>query len=64
MKLPAHPVKMGQARRGFPERKFLSDGAPSCLPVGRDPAYKAALSGHLPANPTTYAPWCQCISDE
>jgi hypothetical protein len=50
LKLPAHPVRTGQARRGFPgtqwrtecePMKFHSDCAPSCLPVGRDPAYPA-----------------------
>jgi hypothetical protein len=50
MKLPAHPVRTGQARRGFPEMKYHPYCAPSCLPVGRNPAYKAGLSGHLPAN--------------
>ena len=28
-------------RAGREQRKFYSDCAPSCLPVGRDPAYKA-----------------------
>jgi hypothetical protein len=28
VKLPAHPVKTGQARRGFPERKLHFDCAP------------------------------------
>ena len=41
VKLPSHPVRTGQARRGFPERKYRFNCAPSCLPVGRDPAYPA-----------------------
>src|SRR5512139_2709916 len=41
VKLSAHPVRTGQGRQGFPGRKFLSYCAPSCLPVGRDPAYPA-----------------------
>jgi TRAP-type transport system small permease protein len=45
VKLPAHPVKTGQAGRGLPERKFPSSCAPSCLPVGRDPACKAGSKG-------------------
>jgi hypothetical protein len=57
MKLPAHAVRTEQARRGFPgtqwrteyeRRKFRLCCAPSCLPVGRDPAYKAGLAGHVP----------------
>ena len=28
VKLPVHPVKTGQARRGFPEMKYHSYGAP------------------------------------
>jgi hypothetical protein len=35
LKLPAHPVRTGQARRGFPERKFRLYCAPSCLLAGR-----------------------------
>jgi hypothetical protein len=41
VKLPGHPVRTGQARRGFPEGKYRFNCAPSCLPVGRDPAYPA-----------------------
>jgi hypothetical protein len=49
VKLLGHPVKTGQARWGFPGKKYCLNCAPSCLPVGRDPAYKAGLAGHLPA---------------
>ncbi len=49
MKLPAY-------RAGFPERKFRSYCAPSCLPAGRDPAYKAGLGGHVPVTLVSNAP--------
>jgi hypothetical protein len=58
VKLPGHPVRTGQAGSGFPgmqwregceQRKYRFNCAPSCLPVGRDPAYKLGLGGHLPA---------------
>ena len=45
MKLLAHPVRPGQARQGFPKRRFHSSCAPFCLLrprsgpgwIGRDP---------------------------
>jgi DNA-binding NarL/FixJ family response regulator len=49
VKLPAHPVRTGQARLGFPKKKSRSYCAASCLPVGRDPAYPAlAGPGYVP----------------
>jgi hypothetical protein len=43
LKLPAHPVRTGQARRGFPKRKFRSY-------VPLNPACKAGLAGHVSVN--------------
>jgi len=59
VKLPGHPVRTGQARRGFPgtqwraeseQRKYLFNCAPSCLPAGRDPTYPA-LAGRGTCRP-------------
>jgi hypothetical protein len=44
MKLPAH--RAGASRQG----NLILYCAPSCLPVGRDPAYPArGGTGHVPA---------------
>jgi hypothetical protein len=59
MKFPAHPVRIGQARRGFPEMKYHWYCAPSCFscpgsgpgPARTGPAYSAiGKTGHLPVN--------------
>jgi hypothetical protein len=55
VKLPAHPVRTGQERRGFPKRKFRSYCAPSCLRVGRDPTYPA-LAGRGTFRPILILP--------
>lgn len=39
VKLPVHPVRTGQGRRGFPEMKYHS----YCAPLPRLPAYRQAL---------------------
>jgi hypothetical protein len=52
MKLPSHPVSMGQARQGFPgtkwragceQRKYLLKGAPRARRQGR---VRGDLAGH------------------
>jgi hypothetical protein len=54
MKLPAHRVGLpGHAVACRLRAKVISFILSSWLPVGRDPAYKAGLAGHVPANETT-----------
>ena len=55
MKLPAPAYRQagtpsGRGRHGGASRQgnFILYCAPSCLPAGRDPAYKAGLAGHVP----------------
>jgi hypothetical protein len=51
VKLPAHPVRTGQARRGFPERQFHFILCPF-LPTGRQGPCLSRFggTGHVPVN--------------
>ena len=63
VKLPGHPVKTGQARRGRSVKLTalsMSNGLPGkavsfILPL--DPAYKAGLVGHVPAKRSGGVEW-------
>jgi len=41
-------MKLSALRAGLPGKVVSSYCAPSCLPVGRDPALKSGVKGYIP----------------